>query len=154
MNQAVKLDSLQPINLDVQNRVTIEKMVDAFSHQNIDAIMDLFSDDAIYHDVQGSKEKGNTYIGKASIRTYYKRIFNIMPTHHYEDATILVNGNQAHANWTLVITPKNNTGSVFRMSGGDYFELEGGKVKFKNAWLKNIMAVRLAVLRMKLREIF
>ncbi len=131
-------------DLEIVNRAVIEQMVEAFSTQDLDRIMKLFGDDAVYYDVQGLKQKGNRYQGKTAIREFNKYLFERLPPHHYEDAIILVNGNQAHANWTLVVDCPWSAAPI-RISGGDYFELENGKVTLKNAWLQSKALLRLAV---------
>ena len=131
--------------LESQNYAVIEQMVEAFSTQDLDRVMSLFSDDADYFDVQGGLNKGNHYRGKSAIRRINKALFERLPPHRYEDAIILVSGNQAHANWTLVVDSPWSSKPI-KVNGGDYFELENGKVTLKNAWLQSKGLLRLAVI--------
>ncbi len=141
-------------DLERVNRSVIEQMVDAFSNQDIDSIMNLFSDDAIYHDMVGSGEQGNSYLGKREIKSHFLENFKMLPQHHYEDAIVLVSGNQAHANWTLVIEGRSEASPSLRVRGCDYFELEEGKVKLKTAWIKNQRGMMLSLAIMRLRSFF
>ena len=117
------------------NRDVIEGMVSAFSQQDIDKVMDLFSEEAVYYDVHGGSVSGKRYRGRG-VRLFNQRLFHRLPPHSYEDVIILVDGDQAHASWTLVIELP-MVGKTLKIRGCDYFELQQGKVTLKSAWLKS-----------------
>lgn len=135
------------------NRRTIKRMVDGFMRHDLDEIMRLFADDSVYEDILGSGPRGKVYKGKKRIREAFRRQFALLPEHTYEDPIIIVNGDQAHANWTLVMGDARQPDRQYRVRGCDYFELEKGTVTLKSAWLKNHQATRFAVLRLRMREL-
>jgi ketosteroid isomerase-like protein len=123
-------------SVDERNRRTIQGMVDGFAQQDIDGIMALIADDAVYCDILGKGRRGDEYVGKNAIRTAFARQFDLAGTHSYTDAKIVVDGNLAFASWMLVIgDPADPAGP--RFEGIDEFVLNAeGQVVLKKAWLK------------------
>ncbi|MBV1929783.1 MAG: nuclear transport factor 2 family protein [Gammaproteobacteria bacterium] len=147
---AQQLPSLE----ETQNQATIEKMVKAFSEQDIEMIMSLFTIDATYYDVTGLGVMGGTFKGEKAIRKIFERQFALLPKHFYDDPIIFVSGNKACANWNLVLGSPDRPGKQYRTRGCDYFELEDGKVTLKNAWIKNGMLLTLNAVVHRIRSKF
>jgi len=124
------------------NRRVIENMVEGFAKHDIDLIMHQFAEDAVYYDMHGGGVNGQEYLGKEAIRQIFSRYFSALPNHTYEDAKIVVSGDQVHANWNLVVGDFRNKGQLYRTRGSDYFELKDGKVVVKNAWIMNINTLK------------
>ena len=141
---------LKPNHTEDTNRQTIEAMVDAFVNHDLDAMMALFNDDCRYEDMIGRGKNGQVSVGKQAIRQTFASQIKRLPPHTFENAVIIVSGNQAHANWDLVMGNK----SEYRVRGCDYFELQDGKITLKSAWLKNHDSVRWQALRLKLLSFF
>ncbi len=137
------------------NHHVIEKMVNGFARQDMEDIMVLFADDAIYQDMSGSGIFGKTMQGKAAIKRHFSFYFKyLMPSHTYEDSVIFAEGNQVCASWTLVLGSRLKTSHQHRVRGCDYFLMENGKVKEKSAFIKISLTTYLAVVRIKLLEFF
>ena len=83
-------------------RRTIQSLVDGYAIQNVDAIMSLLADDAVYCDILGNGVRGDEYHGKAAIRRAVVRQFDLGGHHTYLNAKIMVEGRCAFASWTLV----------------------------------------------------
>lgn len=143
-----------PSLVETQNKTTIEKMVKAFSEQDIDTIMSLFASDATYYNVTGLGIMGGTFKGEKAIRKIFERQFASLPKHFYDDPIIFVSGNKACANWNLVLGSPGRPGNQYRTRGCDYFELEDGKVTLKNAWIKNGMLLTLNAVVHRIRSVF
>lgn len=155
MSSLIKLSAQQLPSLEeTQNKATIEKMVKAFSEQDIDTIMSLFAADATYYNVTGLGVMGGTFKGEKAIRRIFERQFALLPSHFYDDPIIFVSGNKACANWNLVLRSPDRPSKQYRTRGCDYFELEGGKVILKNAWIKNGMLLTLNAVVHKIRSVF
>jgi len=135
------------------NRKVIENMVKGFATQDIELIMRQFADNGVYYDMHGAGINGKQYSGKKDIRRIFERYFRIMPSHTYDDAKILISGDQAHANWNLVIGDRGKKKPAYRTRGSDYFELENGKIITKNAWIMNTNTLRWVVLKERAKEV-
>jgi ketosteroid isomerase-like protein len=128
-----------------RNRRTIQGLVDGFAIQDIEGIMALFAEDAVYCDVLG-KGRGDEYHGKTAIRQAFLRSFDLFGQHTYVDAKILTEGDLAFASWTLLIgDPADPTPA--RFEGIDEFALDlDGQVTLKKAWLKGQPRLRRTLL--------
>ena len=154
MSSLPKLSALEMSTAEeLQNKTTIEKMVSAFSEQDIEAIMSLFSTNATYYNVTGLGIMGGTYKGERAIRKIFERQFALLPIHFYDDPIIFVSGNKACANWNLVLGSPDQPDKQYRTRGCDYFELEGGRVTLKNAWLKNNFLTTLYAVVHRIRSV-
>lgn len=117
-------------------RRTIQSLVDGYATQNIDAIMSLFADDAVYCDILGSGVRGDEYHGKAAIRRAVVRQFDLGGRHTYVNAKIMVEGRCAFASWTMVAGDPADPKAA-RFEGIDEFTLDlNARVTLKKAWLK------------------
>jgi hypothetical protein len=133
----------------------IEKMVNGYATQNLDAIMELFDDNAVYKDLAGRGEFGNTKYGAPAIKRHFAFYFKYMlPSHTYEDTIIVGEGNRICASWTLVLGSDLAPSRQHRVRGCDFFIVENGKVIDKNAFLKFSIGTYLAMARIKLIEAF
>jgi len=135
------------------NHGVIEKMVHGYATQDLEAIMPLFADDAVYRDMAGGGIFGKTLRGKAAIRKHFSFYFRyLMPSHTYEDAVIFAEGNRVSADWTLVLGSQLSPARQFRVRGCDSFIVENGKVKEKCAFLKSGSGTYWAMAKIRLIE--
>lgn len=136
--------------IEAQNRRVIEAMVEAFRTHDLPAMTRWFAEDGVYKDAIGGGKEGKTYRGKEAIHSVFARQLKLLPTHTFEDAIILVEGNKAHANWTLVM----GRNQEYRVRGCDYFELEDGRITLKTAWLKNHIELSVMIVWLRVKELF
>lgn len=131
----------------------VEKMVQGYSCQDLNAIMPLFDGKAVYRDMVGSSEYGNTLYGSAAIKKHFTFYFKyLMPSHHYEDAIIIGEGNRICASWTLVFGSNFEESKQHRVRGCDFFLIENGKVVEKCAFLKFSFSTYFAMAKLKILE--
>ena len=152
MNTAT-LISEQTLHSDeeFQNKQVIEKMVDAFVRHDLDDMMVLFADQCVYQDMSGGGINGKCHYGKEAIRHVFQQQIKLLPKHTFTDPIIIVSGNKAHANWTLILGDEEKP--LYKVRGCDYFELENGLITLKTAWLKNhIRFITMAAI-IQLREL-
>lgn len=136
-----------------QGHQIVKKMVQGYSCQDLNAIMPMFDDNAVYRDMVGSNEYGNTLYGVAAIRKHFTFYFKyLMPSHHYEDAIIIGEGNRICASWTLVFGSDLEESKQHRVRGCDFFLIEDGKVIEKCAFLKFSFSTYIAMVNLKLLE--
>jgi ketosteroid isomerase-like protein len=130
-----------------RNRRTIQGMVDGFAKQDIDAIMALIADDAVFCDILGDGPRGDEYHGKAAIRYAFTRQFAMVGPHTYVGANIMVKGDTAFASWTMVLGDAGDPAAP-RFEGIDEFVLDSvGQVVLKKAWLKGQPRLRRTLMR-------
>lgn len=115
---------------------TIKNLVAAYAAQDLESIMSLFADDAVFCDVIGRGVRGDEYHGKAEIRKAIARQIAMTGQHTYLEGTVMAEGNSAFASWTMILDPfRENTRHKFE--GIDQFALnDAGLVVLKKAWLK------------------
>ncbi|MBH5321330.1 nuclear transport factor 2 family protein [Aurantiacibacter sediminis] len=129
------------------SRQTIERMIEGFAKQDIDSIMALIADDAVYCDVLGEGPRGDEYHGKEAIRGAFIRQFAMAGPHTYVGASILLNDDAAFASWTMVLGEASDP-TAPRFEGIDEFRLNaGGQVTLKKAWLKGQPRLRRLLMR-------
>jgi len=133
----------------------VEQMVHGYATQDLDAILPLFDDNAVYRDMSGSGEFGNTKHGIEAIKSHFAFYFKyLMPSHSYDDAVIVGEGNRVCASWTLVLGTSLKKSSQHRVRGCDFFVIKDGKVVEKCAFLKFSFKTYLAIARIKIMESF
>ncbi len=131
----------------------VKKMVEGYSCQDLNAIMPLFAGNAVYRDMVGSNEYGNTLTGHGAIKKHFAFYFKyLMPSHHYEDAIIVGEGNRICASWTLVFGTDLDESKQYRVRGCDFFVIEDGKVIEKCAFMKFSFSTYIAMIKLKLIE--
>jgi ketosteroid isomerase-like protein len=129
-----------------RNRRTIQGLVDGFASQDIEAIMALFADNAVYCDILGMGTRGDEYHGKEAIRHAFTRQFDMNGQHTFVDATIMVEQDIAFASWTMVIGDPLDAKAP-RFEGIDEFAIDvNGKVTLKMAWLKGLPRLKRTLL--------
>jgi ketosteroid isomerase-like protein len=128
------------------NRRTVQAMVDHFAVQDINGIMSLIADTAVFYDILGHGARGDEYRGKAAIRQAFTRQFDLAGKHSYLNAKIMVEGDDAFASWTMVIGDKADPEAP-RFEGIDEFAFNAeGQIILKKAWLKGQPRLRRTLL--------
>jgi ketosteroid isomerase-like protein len=89
--------------VSARNRRIIQAMVDCFAKQDIDNIMVLIAQDAVYCDIFGKGPRGNEYRGKDAIKKAFVRQFDLAGRHNDDNAKIMAEGDAAFASWVMVI---------------------------------------------------
>lgn len=122
-----------PVTVD-----TLKKIIEAFNHHDLDAIMEHFADDCTMDFPRGSEYFGKRFVGKDQVReAISSRLANI-PDVHYGDDRHWVSADQSRgvSEWTL--TGTTTTGIKLKVRGCDLWEFRNGKVSRKDAYWKNV----------------
>jgi len=122
---------------DARNLQTMERMADGFKRRDVDAILSLFAEDAVFETSQGPDPWGERFRGKAAIRAAVEGVFRTLPDVAFVDARRWVCGDRGVAEWTCTATtPK---GRAMAVRGCDLFEFRDGKVLRKDTYFKQVL---------------
>lgn len=115
---------------------TLKQILEAFNRHDLDAIMELFSDDCSFDFPRGPESWGQRFIGKAQVREALAGRFKGIPDVHYgEDRHwISADGNMGVSEWTLTGTTTSRLNVKVR--GCDHWEFRNGKITRKDSYWK------------------
>ncbi len=118
---------------------TLAKLVMAWNEQDVDTIVSTFAEDGSYHEPAGPDSQGRTHTGRAAIRNALEKVFHTFPDGLIVlDGPVVIAGDHAHCEWNFEWSDRN--GKKKRVRGVDIFTFEDGKLKHKNAYLKQYVA--------------
>lgn len=121
---------------------TVRALVAAFGVQDLPTIMAHFAPDAAFCDIQGPGQRGRVHRGRRAIEAAFKRQFDLLGPHTYENATLTANQDFGFAAWTLVLGERAAPSSQ-RFNGIDHFQFDDqGRVTLKESWLKDHARLR------------
>lgn len=112
----------------------LSALFDAFNQHDIDSIMTVFNDDAIFYTVAGDEAFGTKVVGKSAIAKAFCAVWEAMPDANWAHHSHIVAGEKAISEWTF--TGTDNTGKRIQAQGVDLFTLKDGKIAIKNAFRK------------------
>lgn len=109
----------------------------AWDRQDVEGVLACFSPDGVYHDVLGARPLGNTYQGHAEIRAALVSTFSSFPGARLWPVgqPILGLDGQAASEW--IFEYKEANGEMTQLRGCDFFVIDNGKVRLKNAYMKS-----------------
>ena len=113
---------------------TLRAIADAFNRHDLDAIMDFFTDDAVFVAPRGPEPVGRTFAGKAAVRVGLGARFSGIPDVHYGDDDHFVAGDRGASEWTL--TGTTTDGVRLEVRGCDLWTLRDGLVTKKDSYWK------------------
>lgn len=111
----------------------VERYYEAFNSQDIDALLELLSEDVMFDVNRGQREAGKTAFGQCM------RQLNARYQEHIFDIEIMTNddGSRAAAEFTVLGICMDeigdggrppDLGQTYRLPGGAFFEVEDGKI--------------------------
>jgi ketosteroid isomerase-like protein len=112
----------------------LRALLDAHNAHDLDAIVDLFADDAVLDMPRGPDAWGLRFEGRAAIRVALARRFERMPDLKYTDAKHFASGDSGCSVWTLTGTTRD--GAPVEIRGCDVYEFHDGKVVRKDSYWK------------------
>lgn len=115
---------------------TMKRVLDAFNHHDLDAIMEFFSDDCSFDFPRGPEPWGQRFVGKAQVREALAGRFKGIPDVHYgEDRHwISADGTRGVSEWTL--TGTTTSGVRLEVRGCDLWEFRNGTITRKDSYWK------------------
>lgn len=118
---------------ELEDRQVLEKLVidftEAFNREDIDEVMSYFSEDAIYDEFNGVRNKGLTTIRKA-FEPQFSGDFGKM-RFHTEDMFLDVDAGKAMIRWVLTLEEEDRAGAY---RGLDLLRFSNGKLVEKHTY--------------------
>jgi ketosteroid isomerase-like protein len=114
----------------------LEAFSAAWSAKDLDALMDLMTDDCQFRASVGA-EPGTTFTGRDEVRRGYGLFVGpeaTGPAPESEETVALTNGDFAVTRWTLRFAQPD--GGYHEVRGCDVFEFEGDRIKLKDTYRK------------------
>ena len=118
------------------SEATLVSVLDAFNRHDLDAIMEHFSDDAVFETPRGSEPHGTRFVGRDAVRAGLAKRFDGIPDVHYGDDRHFVNaaGDRGASEWLL--TGTTTDGERIAVRGCDLWELADGRIVRKDSYWK------------------
>ncbi len=113
---------------------TLKRILAAFNHHDLDAIMAFFADDCVLEMPRGPHPWGRRFVGKAQVREGLASRFAGLPDVQYGDDRHWVCGTKGVSEWTLTGTTPG--GARVEVRGCDHYEFRGGKIVKKDSYWK------------------
>lgn len=113
-------------------RAAVEKFNEAFNRHDVDAVMNMMTDDCIFENTNPPPD-GARLEGAAAVRAYWQKFFTNNPDARFENEDMIVSGDRCIVRW---IYRKNKDGKPWHLRGVDVFRVRDGKVAEKLSYVK------------------
>ena len=124
---------------DVVDDAFVYRFLKAWDEHNVDAILEMMTDDVVYESSFGTQEYGRRFVGKSQARQGIERVFSSFPQTRFTDAQAGVVGNRGFAEWTM--SHIDADGKRVGVRGCDLFVFRDGKISKKDSYRKNRVGV-------------
>jgi len=113
-------------------------VLDGFNRHDLDAILELFADDAVFESPRGSDPFGTRFVGKDAVRAGLAKRFAGIPDVHYGDDRHFVSadGSRGASEWTL--TGTTTDGERLEVRGCDLWTFRDGRIVVKDSYWKRV----------------
>lgn len=108
---------------------------DALNRHDIDAAMDMMTEDCVFHAIAGSELMGKSFVGQSEVRQGLANAWKAAPDACWVDGEHFVVGDHGFSETTYKGTTIDGVRSEARMV--DVFTFRDGKIAVKNAFRKN-----------------
>ncbi len=113
----------------------VDAIGDAFNNNDIDAVMQYFSEDAIFDHAAGPDVHGKRFEGKETIRSVFSGLFDNAEKVHWETLDCHINGNKVICEYRR--TAKLKSGEEQDFLSVDILTIEDGLIVHKDTYYKN-----------------
>ena len=113
----------------------LEAFADAWNRHDVEALMSMMTDDAVFEASAGNNVNGERHEGRRAVRAAYEAVFAQYPDARWADARHFVNGNRGVSEWTFTGTLSD--GRRVEVTGCDLLTFRDGKIAVKNSFRKN-----------------
>jgi ketosteroid isomerase-like protein len=111
----------------------IQRFHDAFNQHDVQAIMDLMTDDCVFENTYPPPD-GERFEGQAAVRAFWQRLFSESPQAYFEVEDIFANAERGVIRWRYRWL--NDDGTPGHIRGVDIFRVSDGKVAEKLSYVK------------------
>lgn len=117
---------------------TLKELLDAFNRQDLDAIMEYFSDDCSFDFPKGPVPIGQQFTGKEQVKEALESSFKGIPDVHYGEDKHWISADGAYgvSEWTISGITALKT--KLKVRGCDLLEFRDGKITRKDTYWKVI----------------
>jgi ketosteroid isomerase-like protein len=117
--------------------VTLERLheiADAFARRDVDGIVNSFAEDGEFRNARGPHHWGESYKGKAAIRSYFAPLFASTSDVTWKHTAEFICGNRAVTEWHRTATLK--SGEKQSWLGCDLYTFRRGLIVMKDTYIK------------------
>ena len=113
----------------------LENFASAWNAHDVEALLNLVTDDCIFEAASGSDVHGHRTVGKMALRQTFPAAWQKWPDARWLDACHWVSGHRGVSEWTFTGTDVD--GNLTEVRGVDLFEIENGLIARKDTYRKN-----------------
>ena len=117
-------------------RSLVDAVGDAFNNNDIDAVMNFFSEDAVFDHAIGPDPYGKRFIGISEIRNVFSGLFNKVDSIYWETLDCRIAGNKAFCEYRR--TARYKDGSEEEFLSVDILTFRGGLIVHKDTYYKQL----------------
>ena len=120
--------------------VTLEQLhaiADAFARRDVDGIVNSFADDGEFRNAKGPDYWGQSFKGKAAIRSYFEPLFANTGDVKWQHTSEFICGNRAVTEWHRTATLK--SGERQEWLGCDLYTFRRGLIVIKDTYTKVVV---------------
>ena len=121
----------------MNDNVTFEilhRVADAFARRDVDGIVDSFADDGEFRNAKGPDYWGQSFKGKAAIRSYFEPLFASTGDVKWVHTNEFICGDRAVTEWHRTATLA--TGERQEWLGCDLYTFRRGLIVMKDTYIK------------------
>lgn len=123
-----------------QTSATIERFNEAFNRHDVDAVMELMTEDAVFENTSGER-----FEGQEAVRAFFRRAFESMPMGWFDTEDTFAVGDRCVVRWILIFNREEPESGHVR--GVDVFRVRNARVAEKFAYVKSAEIVQKLGLR-------
>ena len=123
--------------------VTLERLheiADAFARRDVDGIVNSFAEDGEFRNARGPDFWGQSYKGKAAIRSYFDAAVRLDRRRAWKHTSEFICGNRAVTEWHRTATLK--SGEKQSWLGCDLYTFRRGLIVMKDTYIKVVRRSR------------
>ena len=120
--------------------ITLEQLhdiADAFARRDVDGIVNSFADDGEFRNAKGPDYWGQSFKGKAAIRSYFEPLFANAGDVKWLHTSEFIHGNRAVTEWHRTATLK--SGERQEWLGCDLYTFRRGLIVMKDTYIKVVI---------------
>ena len=120
--------------------VTLERLheiADAFARHDVDGIVGFFAEDGEFRNAKGPHHWGQSFKGKAAIRSYFEPLFASTGDVTWKHTSEFICGNRAVTEWHRTATLK--SGERQEWLGCDLYTFRRGLIVMKDTYIKVVV---------------
>lgn len=122
---------------DEQRVQVLRRLVRAFNEQDVDAAIELFTEDCVFESSRGPDPWGRRFAGREQVREGIAGRFRDLPRGRYHDDRHVVLGDRGFSEWTLDATTAD--GEEITVRGCDIWTFEGDRIARKSSFWKIVV---------------